>query len=136
MKEHFLNCKILSDYFSPKPIIIVERFKFYTRNQKEGESIVSYIVTLKNLSSMCEFGAFLPEALRFRLVCGMKDIPIQTKLLSERDLTFEKAKDLAMSDLKLMSGTKSDQRIHNVHYKHLKCYRCGDNHMIKTRTVK
>ena len=83
------NCKILSDYFSPKPIIIAERFKFYTRNQKEGESIASYIVTLKNLSSTCEFGAFLPEALRDRLVCGIKDVPIQTKLLSERDLTFE-----------------------------------------------
>ena len=84
------------------------------RNQKEGESIASFIVTLKNLSSTCEFGAFLPEALRDRLVCGMKDVPIQTKLLSERDLTFEKAKDLAMSmemarsDLKLMSCAESD----------------------------
>ena len=136
------NCKILSDYFSPKPIIIAERFKFYTRNQKEGESIASYIVTLKNIYSTCEFGAFLPEALRDRLVCGMKDVPIQTKLLSERDLTFEKTKDLAMSmdmarsDLKLMSGAESDQRIHNVHYKHLKCYRCGDNHMIKDCKMK
>ena len=113
----------MSDYFSPKPIIIAERFKLYTRNQKEGESISSYIVTLKNLSPTCEFGAFLPEALRDRLVCGMKDVPIQTKLLSEHDLTFEKAKDLAMrmemarSNLKLMSGAESDQRIHNVHYK-------------------
>ena len=82
------NCKILSDYFSPKPIIIAERFKFYTRNQKERESIASYIVNFKNLSSTCEFGAFLPEAMGDRLVCGMKDVPIQTKLLSERDLTF------------------------------------------------
>ena len=55
---------------------------------------------------------------------------------------FEKAKDLAMlmemarSDLKLMSGAESDQRIHNVHYKHLKCYRCGDNHMIKDCKMK
>ena len=72
----------------------------------------------------------------------MKDVPIQTKLLLEHDLTFEKAKDLAMSmemgrsDLKLMSGAESDQRIHNVHYKHLKCYRCGDNHMIKDCKMK
>ena len=40
------NWKNLIDNFSPKPIIIAERFKFYTRNQKEGESIASYIVTL------------------------------------------------------------------------------------------
>ena len=86
------NCKILNDYFSPKPIIIAERLKLYTRNQKEGDSIAFYIVTLKNLSSTCKFGAFLPEALRDRLVCGMKDVPIETKLLSQRDLTFEKGK--------------------------------------------
>ena len=58
-------------------------------HQKEGESIASYSVTLKKLSSTCEFGAFLPEALRDCLFCGMKDVPIQTNLLSERDLTFE-----------------------------------------------
>ena len=48
------TCKILSYYFSPNPIIIAEpeRFKFYTRNQNEGESIASYVVTLKNLSSI------------------------------------------------------------------------------------
>ena len=44
----------------------------------------------------------------------MKDVPMRTKLLSERDLTFEKAKDLAMgmemarSDLKLMSCAEPD----------------------------
>ena len=33
------NSKILSEYFSPKPIIIAERFKFYTRNQKSRSVI-------------------------------------------------------------------------------------------------
>ena len=37
------NCNILSDYFSPKPIIIAERFKFYTCNQKKrGEHCLLY----------------------------------------------------------------------------------------------
>ena len=97
---------------------------------------------MKNLSSTGEFGAFLPEALRDRLVLGMKDVPIQTKLRSERALTFEKANDLAMSmemarsDLKLMPGAELDQRIHYVHYKHRKYYRCGDNHLIKDCKMK
>ena len=81
---------------------------------------------MKNLSSRCEFCAFVPEALRDHLVCGMKYVPIQTKLPSESDLMFEKANDLSMSmdmamrNLKLMSGAESYQRIYNVHYKHLK----------------
>ena len=44
--------------------------------------------------------------------------------------------EMARSALKLMSGAESDQRIHNVHYKHPKCYRCGDNHMVKDRKMK
>ena len=52
------NIKSLSDYYSPKPIIIAERLKFYTRNQKEGTSIASYIVTLTTLSSTCKFGVY------------------------------------------------------------------------------
>ena len=57
------HCRIFSYYFSPKSIIIAERFKLYIRNQTDEESIASYVVTLKNLSSTCEFGAFQPEAL-------------------------------------------------------------------------
>ena len=45
----------------------------------------------------CEFGAFLEEALRDRLVCGLKNIQIQKKLLGERELTFKKAFETAQS---------------------------------------
>ena len=45
----------------------------------KGRVLPLMCVTLKNLSYVCEFGAFLPEALRDRLVCVMKHVPIQTK---------------------------------------------------------
>ena len=37
------------------------------------------------------------EALRDRLVCGLKSLQIQKKLLAERDLTFKKAFETAQS---------------------------------------
>ena len=48
----------LKNYFSPKPSVIAERFKFHGRYQGEGESISRYIVELKKLASTRDFGFF------------------------------------------------------------------------------
>ena len=81
--------EILTAHYSPKPILIAERFKFHRRNQLESESIAQFVVELKRLALKCEFGVFLEEALRDRLVCGLKNVPIQKKLSTEKDLTFK-----------------------------------------------
>ena len=89
--------KILTAHYSPKLIPIAEHFKFHRRNQLESESIAQFVVELKRLALKCEFGVFLEEALRDRLVCGLKNVQIQKKLLTERDLTFKKAFETAQS---------------------------------------
>lgn len=65
--------QILHDHFTPKVIIIAERFTFYNRNQQENESITQYQAELRRLSSKCDFKTFLFEALRDRFVCGLRD---------------------------------------------------------------
>ena len=85
--------EVLIGHYSPKPILIAERFKFHRCNQLESE----FVVELKRLALTCEFGAFLEEALRGRLVCGLKNKQIQKKLLAERELTFKKAFETAQS---------------------------------------
>ena len=86
---------ILKNHYSPKTIVIAERFKFYKRDQKEGETVQQYIAELKKLSESCKFAQFLTEALRDRLVCGLSNIMIQQKLLSEETLTYETAVNIA-----------------------------------------
>lgn len=49
------------------------------------------MVKLKRLSTYCDFGTFLGDALRDRLVCGLRSETIQKKLLAEEDLTFDSA---------------------------------------------
>ena len=150
--------KALTDHYMPKPLIISERFKFHKRNQKEGETVAAYVVELKKLTIYCEFGAFLNEALRDRLVCGLKSENIQKKLLSEADLDFEKAikistaMETAEKDTLSFTGTESvnftkartsgtshTQGKHRTHMNSKKgfhapsgkgsqCYRCGDAH--------
>ena len=84
-------------HYSPKPILIAERFKFNRRNQLESESVAQFVVKLEQLALKREFGVFLEEALRDRLVCGLKNIQIRTKLLAERELIFKKAFETAQS---------------------------------------
>ena len=89
--------ELLVSHYSPKPILIAERYKFHRRNQHESETVAQFVVELKRLALKCEFGTFLEEALRDRLLCGLKSVQIQKKLLAERDLTFKKAFETAQS---------------------------------------
>ena len=87
--------KLLDNHLSPKLLVIAECFRFHKRDQKDGESILVYVAELRNLSEDCDFNAYLNDALRDRLVCGIKHGNIQKKLLSESDLTLQKAIDIA-----------------------------------------
>ena len=57
--------------------------------------MASFSVALRQLSSSCEFGAFLPEALRDQFVCGLSNQGIQRKLLAKANLTLDRALQLA-----------------------------------------
>ncbi|GFR95808.1 hypothetical protein ElyMa_000953100 [Elysia marginata] len=43
-------CQILQSHYCPKPLEIVERFKFHTRSQETGENIADFIEAIKRLS--------------------------------------------------------------------------------------
>ena len=87
----------LVEYYEPKPLVIAQRFHFHRRNQEPSESIAEYVAALRKLSTFCEFGAQLDDALRDRLVCGVHSEPLQKYLLSVKDLTFQAALDKALS---------------------------------------
>ena len=65
--------EVLQHHFQPKVITIAERFKFHQRSQADGESVVDYMAKLRHLASTCDFGRFLDQALRDRLVCGLRN---------------------------------------------------------------
>ncbi|GFR81262.1 gamma-glutamyltransferase [Elysia marginata] len=90
-------CQTLQSRYCPKPLEIVERFKFHKRSQETGENIADFIAAIKRLSEHCNFWAFLQTTLRNRFVCGLQDEAIQKRLLQERDLTFEGATNLALA---------------------------------------
>ncbi|XP_055680308.1 uncharacterized protein LOC129788359 [Lutzomyia longipalpis] len=103
---------ILKEKFMPKKSVTAERFKFYGRKQEEGESITDYVSELQLLASSCKFGQFLKEALRDKLVCGVRSSRIQARLLDE-DKNFDQtlklaiAMELSEENVKMMKPAKT-----------------------------
>ena len=90
-------CELLTRHLSPKPLLIAERFRFHKRDQIPGESVSQFMTTSRKLTEFCEFGHFLNKALRDRFVRGLTSEQIQKRLLSEDNLTYDKAVKIALA---------------------------------------
>ncbi|XP_022111397.1 uncharacterized protein LOC110990623, partial [Acanthaster planci] len=101
-------CEMLVSHCGPKRLVVAERFRFYKRDQHIDESIAQYGVALQNLASPCQFGTFLDDALRDRLICGLRIEYVQKHLLTKDGLTFQNtleiAKALETATKDLLSG--------------------------------
>ena len=101
---------MLRSHFQPKRNVIAERFRFHGRNQMIGESVAQFVAELRRLTARCEFGEYLTEALRDRLVCGLRSEPAQRKLPGEGGaLTLQRAIELAQT---MESAKEQAQSLH------------------------
>lgn len=79
------------NFCKPRKNTVYERYMFYQRNQHEGESFDLFLIDIKRLSRTCEFGAAENEMLRDRIVLGVTDKKLQTRLLETANLSYETA---------------------------------------------
>ena len=122
----------LTEHLRPKPLTIAKRFKFHQRKQEGNETVRDYLANLRKLADTCNFNAFLEEALRDRLVCGLYSKQIQRKLLTERELNLKKEFEIAVG-METAEKESNDFRsevpstTNKVTSKHSpgECYRCG-----------
>jgi len=110
---------VLKNHFSPKRLEIVERTNFNRRFQKPSESVVDFSVALKELSSTCNFGTFLDQALRDRFVAGLRNEEIVQKLLTEDALTFQNALKISINMEQAFQEAKSMQHAERPFQQHL-----------------
>ena len=138
----------LQQHLSPKPLQLAERFRFYKRTQREGETVLTYVADVKKLATHCNFGANLNEVLRDKLVCGLRNVQIQKRLYSEAKLKYSKALEIAVAmetairdASELQSELQSEPRVDKISDNSTPppppnptpkiCYRCGgDSHTI------
>lgn len=97
----------LEEFYAPAPLEIAKNFRFYQRRQREEESVLQYVAVLQKLGITCNFGSYLKTALRNQFVFGIRNTRIQSRLLESKDLTFDKAMQLATS--MEMSAKDTDQ---------------------------
>ena len=126
--------EILRAHLNPKPIVIAERFKFYSRVQLPGEAINTYIAELRKMTEYCEFGGFLNDALRDKFVCGLNNTSIRKRLLTEKNLTLDNAINMATSIVASITESelmKSSDNIHSITKSYTRrCFRCsGEDHL-------
>lgn len=88
----------LANQYSPPGLIPANRMVFNSRNRRPNESVVDYVSAIQQLAAKCHFGAYLNDALRDRLVCGLNMEETQRKLLSTGHLTYELAKHIVFQD--------------------------------------
>ena len=126
---------VLRAHFSKKRVTIAERYRFYSRVQRPGETAIQFAAELRQLAVHCKFEGFLDQALRDRFVCGLRDTVTQRKLLSGEDLperlSFKAAVEIAVTLETVATGVKDLGR-ENVYYNQQpepRCHRCGrDGH--------
>ncbi|XP_062501692.1 uncharacterized protein K02A2.6-like [Corticium candelabrum] len=128
----------VKDHVNPKPSTVVQRFRFNSRSQKPGESVVQFMAELRRFSTDCDFGDTLADMLRDRLVCGVSDGRIQRRLLQEKELTFDKALSLARAmetaalnaeEIQRPTGDSLEGEVHKMQetkpsLPKMKCFRC------------
>lgn len=132
--------KMVREHVSPPPPVSVQRFHFNSRIQKDAETVAQFVTELKRLSEYCAFGETLDDMLRDRLVCGVRDSRLQRRLLTEKDLTFAKAFELAkLAELaeksagEIQSPVGVPEPVHVIQAPQPRanqdaCYRCGGHH--------
>jgi hypothetical protein len=102
--------KVLKDHFKPAPKAISERYKFYSRKQQPGESVIVYLSELRRLAVTCKFKD-LDVSLRDQFVCGLLSETTMKRLFIEPDdLKLANAVSIATSQ---EAAEKSTQLIRN-----------------------
>ena len=136
--------KLVQEHHNPPPSAIIQRYRFHSRSQKEGESIAEFVAELRKLSEHCQFKDALDAMLRDRVVCGVRDARVQRTLLAKPDLTFKMAFTLAQAAEVAEQNAKDLQKshatiapVHAVQKQQSKpvgrnCYRCGGKHAADT----
>lgn len=87
----------LTKHISSKPLVIAERFRFHKGNQEEGDPVTMFLASLRQLVEHCEFRDALNDTLRDRLVCGLRNEAPQKTLLTESELTLDKAINISVT---------------------------------------
>ncbi|XP_014208233.1 uncharacterized protein LOC106639237 [Copidosoma floridanum] len=86
----------MKNHLQPTPCVIMKRYKFKECRQRQDQGVKSFVAELKSLSTFCEFET-LENSLRNQFVWGLACDATKKRLLGEKDLSFNKAVEIAQA---------------------------------------
>lgn len=89
---------LLTNHLCPKQLEIPARVTFLNRKQSESERVNLYVAELRKLALPCNYPEdMLKIMLRDVFVSGLRSKDMMNRLFTEKDLTFERAVEIATS---------------------------------------
>ena len=113
----------MQNHCCPAPSAIVEHSKIHDRYRQPGESISDYVVVIRGIAQICNFGEEFDKNLRDRLITGVQDVRIKRSLMAQGDkldfknsLKIAQAMELADKHAReiLAPGTATSKPVHQV----------------------
>lgn len=76
LNDYEISIAKLDKHYLPKISTILERYHFGNRTQNDGETVESYVTSLRKLASSCKFETLTAEHVRdlFMLGCNMERV--------------------------------------------------------------
>ena len=123
--------------------IVIYRYKFWSRNQKEGEKFINYYQELRTLIADCEYGELKNDMLRDKICVGIRSDSIRERIFREKaEITLMKVLQIIESaevsrsnvqQLQEISG-RQERQVHAVRNKEKSsektylCKKCNTQH--------
>lgn len=89
-KRYSLVVEEFEKYANPRRNVVIERYTFNSRNQKEHEPFDEFFTELRKLVKYCDYGDLADTLIRDRIVVGLMDKSLTERLLRESELTLQK----------------------------------------------
>ena len=116
--EHVLTK--FCDYCEPRKNEVFERYKFWQRDQREGETVDQWVNELRVLLSSCDYEEQKETTLRDIIVFGVANMRVKERLLREAGLTLAKALDIChaaeASKVQMRVMVTENQQSHDVNF--------------------
>ena len=117
--------QILKTHVQLMESLISKRAKFYSKKQRNNESITGYVAALKSLAAEGKFGNVLNDALWNIFCIGIADVETQKKLQADKTPSFVEAVKLALAretlsmDMQGLAASPANG-MHEVNQPHLR----------------
>jgi len=84
-------------YCNPRSIMYINRYKFFTYHQAEGQPFNNFVTELRTLSAECAFENLCDSLIKDMIICGVSNRTLRERMLREPTLDLKKAIELGLA---------------------------------------